>query len=65
MTKLQYTVTTAFDDPEILHQALNRIGRDGGRVVSVVWTPARTARLPMKEAGVWESGYTIIAEFEA
>ena len=60
MSKLQYTVTTVYDDPETLNS--NQISRDGGRIVSVIWTPARTTKRWLKEPGVWESGYTIIAE---
>ena len=64
MAKVHYAVLTVWDDPENLQERLNDIAKEGGRVISVMWTPARTAKLWLKEPGVWESGYTIVWERE-
>ena len=54
MTKVHYGVLTVWDDPENLQERLNDIAKEGGRVVNVMWTPARTAKRWLKEPGVWE-----------
>jgi hypothetical protein len=51
MATKRYTVNMADDDPADLEVALQRIAVGGGRVVSVMWAPARiTDRLK------WASG---------
>ena len=64
MTRKQYAVHTVRDEPVRLRDQLH-IAADGGRVVSVVWQPAREVTLepglPPHEVA---SGYVIVSEHE-
>jgi len=57
--KLHYSVTQARDHPGALQDQLDAIARDGGRVISVSWQPARTLSFDGEEFPA-DSGYTII-----
>ena len=41
MTRKQYAVDTVRDEPVRLRDQLDHIAAEGGRVVSVIWQPAR------------------------
>ena len=41
MTRKQYAVHTVRDEPVRLRDQLDHIAAEGGRVVSVIWQPAR------------------------
>jgi hypothetical protein len=58
---LRYSVTQAQDHPAALQDQLDAIARDGGRVISVTWQPARTLSFAGEEFPA-DSGYTIIWE---
>jgi hypothetical protein len=45
MTRKQYGVHTVRDEPARLRDQLDHIAADGGRVVSVIWQPARQVTL--------------------
>jgi hypothetical protein len=47
MTRKQYAVHTVRDEPVRLRDQLDHIAADGGRVVSVIWQPARQATLSL------------------
>ena len=65
MTRKQYAVHTVRDEPVRLRDQLDHIGADGGRVVSVIWQPARQVAL---EPGLppydVASGYVVVSEHE-
>jgi hypothetical protein len=65
MTRKQYAVDTVRDEPARLRDQLDHIAAEGGRVVSVIWQPARQVMLepglPPHEAA---SGYVIVSEHE-
>jgi hypothetical protein len=61
MDRKRYAVEAIADDPNVLQNALDRIDLQGGRVLSVIWTPERFTR--HLSGGQWSSGYTIVAEF--
>ena len=45
MTRKQYAVDTVRDEPVRLRDQLDHIAAEGGRVVSVIWQPARQVTL--------------------
>ena len=45
MTRKQYAVHTVRDEPARLQDHLDHIAAEGGRVVSVIWQPARQVTL--------------------
>ncbi len=65
MTRKQYAVHTVRDEPVRLRDQLDHIAADGGRVVSVIWQPARQLTLepglPPYEVA---SGYVVVSEHE-
>jgi hypothetical protein len=65
MTGKQYVVHTVRDEPVRLRDQLDHIAAEGGRVVSVIWQPARQVTLepglPPHEVA---SGYVIVSEHE-
>ena len=65
MTRKQYAVHTVRDEPVRLRDQLDHIAAEGGRVVSVIWQPARQVTL---EPGLppydVTSGYIIVSEHE-
>ena len=65
MTRKQYAVHTVPDEPARLRDQLDHIAADGGRVVSVIWQPARQVTLepglPPHEVA---SGYVVVSEHE-
>jgi hypothetical protein len=65
MTRKQYAVHTVRDEPVRLRDQLDHIAADGGRVVSVIWQPARQVTLepglPPYEVA---SGYVIVSEHD-
>ena len=65
MTRKQYAVYTVRDEPVRLRDQLDHIAAEGGRVVSVIWQPARQVTL---EPGLAPydvtSGYVIVSEHE-
>src|SRR5271165_4862519 len=65
MTRKQYAVHTVRDEPVRLRDQLDHIAADGGRVVSVIWQPARQVSLepglPPHEVA---SGYVVVSEHE-
>jgi hypothetical protein len=48
MTRKHYAVHTVRDEPVRLRDQLDHIAADGGRVVSVIWQPARQVTLATK-----------------
>src|SRR5271169_6484418 len=64
-TRKHYAVHTVRDEPVRLRDQLDHIAADGGRVVSVIWQPARQVTLepglPPYEVA---SGYIIVSEHE-
>ena len=62
----QYEVHTVRDEPVRLRDQLDHIAAEGGRVVSVIWQPARQVAL---EPGLppydVASGYVVVSEHEA
>ena len=59
----QYAVNVCRDEPDALRDLLQEIAKEGGRVVSVNWQPARStvgAGDPTKQ----NSGYVVISETE-
>ena len=48
MTRKQYAVHTVRDEPVRLRDQLDHIAAEGGRVVSVIWQPARAGDLPTR-----------------
>ena len=65
MVRKQYSVYTVRDEPARLRDQLDHISAEGGRVVTVIWQPARQVTL---EPGLAPydvtSGYVIVAEHE-
>ena len=65
MTRKQYAVHTVRDEPVRLRDQLDHIAAEGGRVVSVIWQPARQVTLepglPQHEVA---SGYVVVSENE-
>jgi hypothetical protein len=54
-----YEVAQAEDHPEKLADRLNAIAEEGGRVITVMWTPQRALGVVGRTV---ESGYTIVWE---
>ncbi len=65
MTHKEYAVHTVRDEPVRLRDQLDHIAAEGGRVVSVIWHPARRVTL---EPGLTPyevaSGYVIVSEHD-
>ena len=65
MSRKQYAVDTVRDEPVRLREQLDHIAAEGGRVVSVIWQPARQVTLePGLQPYEVASGYVIISEHE-
>jgi hypothetical protein len=65
MTRQQYAVHTVRDEPVRLQDQLDHIAAEGGRVVSVIWQPARQVTLePGLQPYEVASGYVIVSEHE-
>lgn len=61
----QYAVYTVRDEPARLRDQLEHIAAEGGRVVSVIWQPARQVTLePGLAPYEVTSGYVIVTEHE-
>jgi hypothetical protein len=56
---VKYAVAQTEDHPEKLARKLNSIAEEGGRVISVMWTPPRAVGAGGRTI---ESGYTIVWE---
>ncbi len=65
MGRKQYAVYTVRDEPARLRDQLDHIAAEGGKVVSVIWQPARQVKL---EPGLAPydvtSGYIIVSDHE-
>ena len=65
MTRKRYAVDTVRDEPVRLRDQLDHIAAEGGRVVTVIWQPARQVALepglPPYEVA---SGYVVVSEHE-
>ena len=65
MTRRRYAVDTVRDGPVRLRDQLDHIAAEGGRVVTVIWQPARQVALepglPPYEVA---SGYVVVSEHE-
>jgi hypothetical protein len=65
MTHKRYAVDTVRDEPVRLRDQLDHIAAEGGRVVAVIWQPARQVAL---EPGLLPyevaSGYVVVSEHE-
>ena len=65
MTRKRYAVDTVRDEPVRLQDELDHIAAEEGRVVSVIWQPARQVALepglPPYEVA---SGYVAVSEYE-
>ena len=65
MSRKQYAVDTVRDEPVRLREQLDHIAAEGGRVVSVIWQPARQVTLePGLQPYEVASGYVIISEHQ-
>jgi hypothetical protein len=66
MRRKHYAVYTVRDEPARLRDQLEHIAAEGGRVVSVIWQPARQVTL---EPGLppydVTSGYVVVTEHDA
>jgi hypothetical protein len=65
MTRKRYAVDTVRDEPVRLRDQLDHIAAEGGRVVTIIWQPARQVALepglPPYEVA---SGYVVVSEHE-
>jgi hypothetical protein len=65
VTRKRYAVDTVRDEPVRLRDQLDHIAAEEGRVVSVIWQPARQVALepglPPYEVA---SGYVVVSEYE-
>ena len=63
MTRKRYAVDTVRDEPVRLRDQLDHIAAEGGRVVTIIWQPARQVALepglPPYEVA---SGYVVVSE---
>ena len=62
----RYAVDLVRDDPALLRDRLDAIAGDGGKIVSVMWTPSREV-LHVSSDGKRvmtnvQSGYTVVSE---
>jgi hypothetical protein len=65
MDHKQYAVYTVRDEPARLRDQLDHIAAEGGRVVSVIWQPARQVTLePGLAPNDVTSGYVIVSEHD-
>ncbi len=65
MTCKQYAVDTVRDEPVRLRDQLDHIAAEGGRVVTIIWQPARQVALePGLQPYEVASGYVIVSEHE-
>jgi hypothetical protein len=60
----RYAVDVAPDDPVILQNLLQKIADEGGRPISVIWRPERSALQGDGGGGGREAGYVIVSEYE-
>ena len=58
-----YAVNVCRDEPNALRDLLGEIAKEGGRVISVNWQPARTVVIP-GEPKEQNSGYVVVSETE-
>ena len=65
MGQMQYLVHTVRDDPVRLRDELSDIKAAGGRVISIIWQPARLVT-PEPGQPPYEvaSGYVVVSECE-
>ena len=65
MARAQYAVATVRDDPVRLRDELDHIASEGGKVVSIIWQPARLVT-PEPGQPPYEvaSGYIIVSEHD-
>ena len=61
MAKRRYTVDMVRDDTGLLHDRLQEIANEG-RVISVIWQPARHIVIGNRETNP-QSGYIIVSEY--
>ena len=59
----QYAVDVCRDEPNALRDLLAEIAKNGGRVISVNWQPARSVVRP-GELVDQNSGYVVVSEIE-
>ena len=59
----QYAVDVCRDEPNALRDLLAEIAKNGGRVISVNWQPARSVVRP-GESVDQNSGYVVVSEIE-
>ena len=59
----QYAVNVCRDEPNALRDLLGEIAKEGGRVISVNWQPARSVVGP-GEPKEQNSGYVVVSEIE-
>ncbi|HEY1979291.1 MAG TPA: hypothetical protein VGH13_04330 [Xanthobacteraceae bacterium] len=65
MSKKQYAVHTVRDEPARLREALDHIAADDGKVVTIIWQPARLVTLePGQPSHEVSSGYVVVSEYE-
>jgi hypothetical protein len=61
-----YAVDVCRDEPDALRDLLGAIAKEGGRVISVNWQPARSVVVPgNKKESEQNSGYVVVSETEA
>ena len=64
----QYAVNVCHDEPNALRELLQEIAREGGRVISVNWQPARpgvgTGKPGTGKSASQNSGFVVISETE-
>ena len=64
----QYAVNVCHDEPNALRELLQEIAKEGGRVVSVNWQPARpavgTGKPGDEKRASQNSGYVVVSETE-
>ena len=58
----RYEVHTSHDDVQCLEETLEGIAGHGGRVISVIWVPARLAGRPGEEKSA-PAGFVVVSEF--
>lgn len=67
-SKKRYAVDLVRDDPDRLQDKLNQIAEQGGRVVNVLWLPARTVSITNTDESVdvtkYQSGFSVISEHD-
>lgn len=61
--KKHHAVDMVRDDPVLLRDKLDEIAEGGGRIINVIWQPARRVTLGDAETNP-PSGYIVISEYE-